>query len=250
MQKRGQITLFIVVGILLLAVLFVAVYVLQSPPAARQIIQVAFPEKNKVSTLLTACADNALAEGLEIAGLQGGYVYPPAYPAPLDIGIVIIPFLYYDGEKLLPTLPAVEAQLSNYLEQKARQCADKLKGVELGEPRATVTLLDDAAHGVLIYPVAMKKDGSIVTFDDPIVVKQKSSMKRLLESAGIIVDKTAQKPYAIDIESISSLDFPVTIYPYETEQKVPETSNRNIAVVELTAENKPISFTFAMRYGK
>ncbi len=247
MQKRGQITLFIVVGMLILAVLFVGVYVMQSAPAVRPIT---FPEKNQISTLLTACADNALAEGLEIAGLQGGHVYPPAYPAPLDIGMAILPFLYYDGEKLLPTLPAVEAQLSNYLEQKARQCTDKLKGVDLGEPRATVTLLDDAAHGVLIYPVTINKDGNLITFDDPVIVKQKSSMKRLLESAGIIVDKTAQKPYAINIESISSLSFPVTFYPYETEQKVPETGNKNIAVVELMAENKPSSFTFAMRYGK
>ena len=86
--------------------------------------------------------------------------------------------------------------------------------------------------------------------------KHPSSLKNLLESARLLVQKTAQKPDVLDLTVINQIGarFPVTIYPYETEHVgehvVPEKADKNIVVVELRDKGggKPSSLTFAMRY--
>ncbi len=251
MQKRGQIVFFVIIGLLLIIALLFALYSKKPEEKA----PVVFPEKEQLRTLLSNCLEKGLGEALDIAGLQGGYIYPSAFPAPLNIAIAILPYWYYDGQIVSPTRVTVESQLAAYIEERAKRCT---KGIQwgLGEPRATVTLLDTNAHTVLIYPMTLKKSGAMMTFEDPILTKHPSSLKNLLESARLLVQKTAQKPDVLDLTVINQIGarFPVTIYPYETEHVgehvVPEKADKNIVVVELRDKGggKPSSLTFAMRY--
>jgi hypothetical protein len=132
MQKRGQISYFILLGIILLIASIIFLYIWQED----KIISV--PEftsdLSPIERNIYQCYYDVARDALEIMGRQGGYINmeramfndPESYQ---DIGPYKIAKWYYKGKNHIPTVDMQKAILIDYIKENAPQCVDNLNGL-------------------------------------------------------------------------------------------------------------------------
>ena len=128
MTRKGQLTLFIVIGIVLVFSIAIIVYLQQ------QVATAGF-EEDKLSSLTTEsrpvklfvdkCLSDVVIPGIYYMGTQGGYITPP-----LDSLLTensIIPYYYERGSNNMPTLSALENEIASYVEGSLPICTNNFK---------------------------------------------------------------------------------------------------------------------------
>src|SRR3989338_9206870 len=109
MIKKGQVTIFIVIGIILL--LIIVSYVLIRNAAKEEEVLVA-PVAQPVKQYVESCTSSIAKEGIIIQGERGGYIVFPesiqynarSFVSTNLLGDVQYPLWYYDGLNATPTL--------------------------------------------------------------------------------------------------------------------------------------------------
>jgi hypothetical protein len=156
-MKKGQITIFIILGLILLISLAVTIYFFSVQDKKFDVHRAKLPEDIRpVYDMVSDCAKIALKQGLIIQGLQSGYVTVPAFvtsnPESFISGdpfnTIIIPYWYYRGENLVPGVPLMQRQLGNFVRDQILDCVDlkafepKLEVKEFGLPEVSVVFAD------------------------------------------------------------------------------------------------------------
>lgn len=80
MNKKSQLTLFIIGGILILSLLFIFLYMKNQSAQNKAETELPTPTKPQFAiesfdNYVTSCLQNSLDNGLNLIGLQGGYIY-------------------------------------------------------------------------------------------------------------------------------------------------------------------------------
>src|SRR3990167_5961381 len=135
---RGQITIFIIIGIVLLLSVSTVVYLYQSKAKAQIEGVGGPPDAQAVYDCVTACVDQLGREGIEFLGLQGGYIQippiiernPNAWVGADGAGIFKTPFWYLDGEDRTPTLAGMQRELEFHIKQNLPDCVDNFASFE------------------------------------------------------------------------------------------------------------------------
>ncbi len=130
-MKKGQITVFIIIGIILLLSAAIAIYFYQQKATESIKRVVAVPQEvQKVYDYVATCVDQIAKDGLIIMGTQGGYITiptaieknPNSYISGDPAGISKIPMWYYEGEERTPTLEYMQRDLALYVKQNLPDC--------------------------------------------------------------------------------------------------------------------------------
>ena len=128
--KRAQVSMFILLGLLLLLVVGITVYLNQT--------MFAYPglsaEMRPVVQYLETCVEETTLQGALLASMQGGYLDIPqelSYnpDAHTDLGVTV-PHWYVDGKNTGPALGLVEEQLSQFIQDRVMGCVDSFKSLE------------------------------------------------------------------------------------------------------------------------
>ena len=164
MNKRGQLTIFIIIGFLILAVAGIGIFLYgQDAKEEFEVAEVPVVEKlpkefEPVQTYTEDCIQDVARKGLLLLGQQGGYIYPDLVGEFSDVdqtdydGILLgglkIPYwLHNDAPNdarqysmvaLKPDLKfssqnsemSVESQLARYLEEKLPECLDEYSALK------------------------------------------------------------------------------------------------------------------------
>ncbi len=159
MSKRGQVSIYIIVG---LVILIIAILLFSFRTQIKGIFN---PEIRPVTYFVEDCLQSTAEAGIALAGLQGGYIklpdkllleqgYIPPPPSP-----VTIPFYWFKGNSYIPTKEDIELQLKDFINERIDECTDFSKfesqfTIEpLGEPKLDVNVnLEDVAVE-LNYPI-------------------------------------------------------------------------------------------------
>jgi len=130
MDKKGQLTMFIILGLVILLAISISIYFLQYSPEVPtvQIENDILPVYNAVFL----CVNNLALEGVNKLGLQGGYLSVPSMIknnplARLDLtksGSFSVPYWYYEGENRMPNLDQMQTELSVFIKNNLKECAD------------------------------------------------------------------------------------------------------------------------------
>lgn len=135
-KKRAQVTIFIIIGIiLLLSAVFVGylVYRQTAKPVEEAII---VPEDVKpVHEFITSCLYQTSKRGVGLMGQQGGFIYVPAiitntYEASIHLDpndVFVIPFWYFEGEDRTPSLDFMQKELQRYVYEHLNDCLADLE---------------------------------------------------------------------------------------------------------------------------
>lgn len=166
MSKRGQVSQFILMGIVLILAISVITYVRHESIFFRP--SVVLPAKvQPVAEFVETCVKDYGTEALELAGYQGGWVELPDYinynPSTyINYGGLKKPYWYYGGRVIAPTIEQVETELADYLDKELPYCLNNLSVFEnefeikiYDEPKTTVQMGEKAVTFNLEYPIKL-----------------------------------------------------------------------------------------------
>ncbi|MAG91861.1 hypothetical protein CMO83_04240 [Candidatus Woesearchaeota archaeon] len=211
MQKKGQITIFIILGIVLIVVSGIFFYINKSSAESESAVSVAkssdSTDSDIVQTYAEACLKMVTEEALfNKIGLQGGYINPVNVPSE---GITYsrggvsndVPYYIQGASTNYPTLEDINGDLKTYVEDEFENCfqISVFEDISLNilrtneEINADVSLNEEDVSVVLNYPLTIKKENTetkLGLFSVILPIR----LKALYESAKIMVDriKTAQ----------------------------------------------------------
>ncbi len=229
-DKSGQVTIFIILGILLVLALVVVVFV-------KKEIMVIKPEefvttgKGPVEDYIAGCVKKLGEEALLRIGEQGGYVNLPieiaqnSYVHLKTSPFSAVPYWAYGTTRAVPSLPAVEAQIDTHIQQNLRQCVFgpgaftqtyqliERSGIKADTEIADVRVIFDVRWEIEVQDKQGEKIKELVKHSAQSPVK----LKRLYDTAARIVDDELRDLKLEDItQDLIALEHPsVPVFGFE-----------------------------------
>ncbi len=168
MQKRGQVTVFVVVGIIILlslvAILAVKSFFMeeQGKTAEEQVKQASLTGSS-VHNYIRFCLSEVAEDAILYVARHGGYYQLP----PSSNEVMGLPFLYVDGESRLMTKEELQEQISSYVNNELSFCLRnfapfKSKGYQInrGKVETSTTILPEKVHFDVKIPVEVTRGDS------------------------------------------------------------------------------------------
>ncbi len=226
-KKRGQVTTFIMVGIIILiAIGLFAVFRATVPPFQ---IEPEVPEEIKPIAMFTdACLEDIAEQGIFLLSSQGGYINPeatfPDLPYQRDAFIttpLMLPLWYYRGRDRMPSYAEMEQELAEFISSRVMECLDgytefsnEYAILALGAHSVTTSINDHDVTIALNYPLEIKpRVGATKMKWDRFVVQHESSLGMLYALAADIM--AAENSNAFLEELVIDMIANADEFPYE-----------------------------------
>lgn len=170
-MKRGQLTIFIILGLVLLLSIGLVIYFTTKKAVAPIEKKVAVPEDiRQVYDYVETCVSQITKDGIILLGAQGGYISlppiidrtPTSYIPNDPGGVSKTPLWYYEGEDRTPSLNFMQRELAIYLKQNIADCT--------GNFEAFATRFDIRPSPEILPVVAIADEEVIVELKWPIDV--------------------------------------------------------------------------------
>jgi hypothetical protein len=214
LMRKAQITLFIIIGILIIIVGGIAFWLLagqaQKNPDILGTIQLQ-TQADIVKNYVEKCLFDVSVRGIYLITSQGGYIDPEynAYYGDYDqvewvrSGELKIPYWYYGGVDISPSLNQVETKLGRYILVEGENCTNvesiqSLTGTKIIKPATTYqeTFFDTSKEKTNISVSINERDVS-VRYYFPITLKRNDSEITVKEYYAYI-------PFAIGLDFASA----------------------------------------------
>lgn len=216
MKNKGQVTIFIILAIFLVAIVALALIFWDD------LFKKDFPSNiNPVYNTFKDCLEQDLLLGINVLESQGGYIYLPTYEegseympfsSQLDFLGNPIPYWYYvSGNNIprtqVPSIEDMENELERFIESESRDCFfedyyNEGYSIDMDEPEADILIKDKEVILDLKMDFTVSKDEEIYTakkheikvdselgslYDTALKVYQKEQQESFLEEYGIDV---------------------------------------------------------------
>ena len=167
MEKKSQVTIFILIALAILIV-FLFLFYLNNQKKQIQIIDLS-SDKAAVSNFVENCLKNTALDALYFVASKGGYYENPE-PG-IDYFFTQVPYYFYINKNISPTLNFVENSLSEYIENNLDFCINNFvdfPGLEItaGNIKAETQIAQDKVFFNLNYPITIKKGDSRIELTD------------------------------------------------------------------------------------
>lgn len=234
LNKKGQVTIFIILGILLLiAIALVIVFTREATVFRPE--RVIPPEVSPVIAYGDNCLEEVLVDGLNLMGLQGGYIYLPSEIennplAFVDIGLKI-PYWQWGTNNRIPSLGLMEAHLNRYMEEHLNDCledfapfSEQFDFIQKADIVAETTIGDDKVLVILNYPFdIVNKGGTKITDLDYFQADVPIKLKKVYQAAKEIMETEAEEQKlektTIDLISLDP-EVPISGVDFQCGQKI------------------------------
>ena len=176
MDKRGQIAIFAIVAIVVVA--GVGIYFFVAKPGNLQTT----PGKSDspLYNYAEECIESAIQGSIETFGLQQGYYIVPESNS-LDTSFYRIAYYYLEGEILIPETSFFEKEFSKIVNDKiAEECPDfsffeedsYYINTNIERINSETRISDDKIEVNVDYPVFINENGSSTSFSSEILVSE------------------------------------------------------------------------------
>tara|TARA_Y100000310_G_scaffold60080_1_gene55452 strand:+ start:501 stop:2555 length:2055 start_codon:yes stop_codon:yes gene_type:complete len=166
MNKRAQVALFIIVGLIILLGVTTVVYV-KTDTTIKAVEETIDPELVPIQRWVNECVYTIGKEAIKILAYQGGYLVVPEEIAnnkrayiPIDPGdFVKIPFWDFKGQKRIPSIKYMEEQIQDHVKENLLTCIgdfsgfDDLYDIEAGEMIIEADISDENVILDINYPL-------------------------------------------------------------------------------------------------
>lgn len=199
--KKGQVTIFIILGILLVLAL-ILVIALKSEVLVFKPEELIPTEKGKVENFITTCIEDLGREALDLLGEQGGYLNLPDYIAE-DATLYLqtsplnkVPYWAYGMNTNIPTLDEIKVRIDRYLETNLRGCLFEEEAfqesydlIEKSDLTANTEIVESKVIFNVHWDIEVKnKAGETITELIDHVAESPVKLKRLHQTATKIVE--------------------------------------------------------------
>lgn len=215
MQKKAQVTLFIIIAIVIIALALLTIFLLRA--------RIAIPSKlQPAEDYFKDCIDVNVKEAVQLAGMQGGYIKLPTFePASsympfsnylVYLGMQVPYWFYISGNNIAreqkPSIENIEMQFEEYLQEKLLECdfsSLENQGYIISfehKPQVKVAIKSSSIDTTVIWPlqVSLGEQKAIIREHK---VKTKSNFGTLYNDASKIYDYEQSslflENYSIDV---------------------------------------------------
>ena len=159
MNKRGQVTIFIIIAIVILAVIAM-IFIFRNQ------LGIFTPKSDPVYLFVKDCIEETGKDAISYVINNGGYLYPISLSTSSGI-----PYYYYNNKSYLPTKERIEQEISSYIEKTLSYCTEDFSNfsglnISEGEIVASTTIDDNDVIFNVKYPVTVKKGESVSRFEN------------------------------------------------------------------------------------
>ncbi len=169
MKKKAQVTIFIIIGIIVVLAAGVGIYFytqsVQQQAAAEAEKAIAETPEAQVRNYVESCLKNSVLKGLELMRLQGGYISVPNDIETLEIDGYKVPYWLTDKEMKIPSLIYMQDELSRYVAYDLQFCINDFKTFAEKGISVSITSLNVVTEFAASVNVNMKYPLEIVAAD-------------------------------------------------------------------------------------
>jgi len=226
-KKRGQITVFIIVGLLILLTYFLLSYYGKESIEERELIN---PEFIPVQEYVETCTKTIAREAIDIIGVNGGYITfpervksnPNSYLQLSPIDAMKNPYWWYDGRFAIPPLDYLKKQISDYTKEHIPECINNFSSfynkytiINLGDFDVITEIGEEDVTVKTIYPIVIKdKFNKTLAELQNYIITIPIRLKKVHELASEIMERE-KKDYFIEKKTIDLISM--------DDQKIPTT---------------------------
>ncbi len=165
MEKRGQVTLFVILGIVVLAIIGSFVYyskISSESSLASQSSDISkLPlELQNAGKALQGCIKKTSENALVELGFGSGYLGSQTSVSTINIFDNEITYLYDQGKNNVPTLSFIESELSTVIKENILDCSKSLSSIKASPVKSVKVTIKDNVNILVVWPVTFAK-GSI-----------------------------------------------------------------------------------------
>ncbi|MBU0470835.1 MAG: hypothetical protein KKA62_01790 [Nanoarchaeota archaeon] len=200
-SKKAQVTVFIILGILLLLALALVVLVKQEVVIFKP-EEIIPTEKGKVENFITTCLDSVGNEALNLIGLQSGYIEVPesiSQDGTIHLRIspdLIVPYWAYGTTVAIVPLEEIKLKIDQYIEENIRGCLFDMEAfqesydlMEKSVPTANTEIVESKVIFNLHWDIEIKdKAGKVVTEVINHIAESPVKLKHVYETAKRIIE--------------------------------------------------------------
>ncbi len=201
-NKKAQVTIFIILGILMLLAVALVILVRQEVITFKP-EEIIPTEKGKVENFITTCLKDVGEEALFKVGLQAGYIeVPPEIALDNSMHLKIspmhvVPYWAYGTTVNIPPIEDIKVRVDNYIQQNIRSCLfgleafqEKYDLIEKSDPLANTEFVESQVIFNLNWDVEIRtKAGDVITEVINHVAESPIKFKHVYEVAKRIVEK-------------------------------------------------------------
>jgi len=240
-KKRGQVTIFIIIAILIVAAI-VGFYIFRDKLKFNSPIP---PYAEGVYSFTQDCVEEASEEAVYNIGQAGGYFSTSVLST--DSGI---PYYFYNNQIEMPSKEQIENEISSLLNQKLFLCTNNFADfknlkIRQGYIKSAVVIKNDEVVIEVKYPIKIYKDEHSTLLED-FSIKVPVRLGVVYDSISKIVQEQSGEE-GICLSCISDValenDLYVNMYDYNNETIILNFRDENSVINEL-----PFEFTFADNY--
>ena len=243
-NKRGQVTLFIIIAIIIVAIIVLAIVLQGGLPGSKM----SDNDISKVKSYLDSCFETKTEQGILFIAKQGGYnVLPEA-----SINFIDEKTAYYlkNDQLLIPNVASVERELTDWLNEHASECLS-MPNYQIGSEKCTgtATITTDTVKAAFNCPVTIKKGVSSSQIRD-FNVNVNAPIANLLDASAKVVDEYKKQPGYLCITCFdlitSANNVTIKIVPITKETYEPEHIWFLITDKNIKFEDKNITWRFVI----
>jgi hypothetical protein len=244
MAGKGQITLFIVAGIVILMTVLIIIYSGNKENTGVQEGVSLSQDAQSVYMFVQSCIDKTVKQGSVFIAAQGGYFYPPENV--FETQFSNIPYYYYEGQIIMVNQTQLKKNFENYVTSRLMICTDNFNAFEgrfnitEGYPTTTADITNDKINVNIKYPITVASDNrkeSMINFQSSYDI----NLGKLRNLSEQLMSEIIIEPELIPISDMISMenDYGVLIDAYDKD---------NSTTVYMIQDNSSISLQNQMNY--
>lgn len=192
MSKKGQIAIFVIAAVIIIALVVAGFYFRDSIFSSKSSAEV-----KDVSDYVQTCLNDVSKQAVYAIGQQGGYFTVPK--SSINYTIFPVPFYVYGGNNIVPKKEVVESGIQQYVESNFDKCVGNFSAIQTGgvsvkksTTKATVLISQSGVNINLKVPITVTKgDSSNVVSDFKTVVSPVKIISILAAANEIAVSESS-----------------------------------------------------------
>ncbi len=251
MMNKGQVTVFIVIGVVMVLVLGITFVLMQNVAKERlraEAEQLPVLRAEPLQQVVENCVQDSLERAVFFISRQGGYYQTP--PPYFEFAVFAVP--YYFDQKILsvPTKAEVEKNIAEFIVDDFPLCKEELarfpqKIIIDDEPKVHVSLFASTIWAGVTIPIHLYLGEDIVTLDQ-FQAKIPSELSTILEVRDLLLREQEKYPEAVRLSELVQLaEERHLLFALEN---VDGTVLYQLGVPPESPNRGKLLFTFALRY--
>tara|TARA_Y100000310_G_scaffold78900_1_gene75573 strand:+ start:181 stop:921 length:741 start_codon:yes stop_codon:yes gene_type:complete len=242
-DKKGQVTIFIIIAILIVA--FVVIFFMfRESREIKEPFLIPESQLYAIKNSIDGCLEITAIDGIRLTGMQGGYIFPPENS--LETNLSTIAYGYYKGKNTLIPLDKMQNEIVSYVKLAMPLCFDEGMFEDLSitsnDLNAEVKINSNSVSLLIDYPISITKESATLILEEEYRTEIPIRLGKIHKKANELIEKEKENPLYIELTYLTNSDYDISILPYK----------KNVLIYSITDENSqiddvPYTFIFANR---